>query len=79
MQFNIGDLVEDSSEQYFRGTGKLESINEIEGVGLVGFYTSPQKPSDRQVSVKLDLLGFVTLYDEQNIYYFFFKFGKSKI
>jgi ATP-dependent helicase HepA len=71
MQFNIGDLVEDSSEQYFRGTGKLESINEIEGVGLVGFYTSPQKPSDRQVLVKLNLLGLVTLYDEQNIYYFY--------
>jgi ATP-dependent helicase HepA len=70
MQFTIGDLVEDTSERLFFGIGKLEAINEIQGTGLVGFYVSPSRPSDRQILVELNLLTVATLYDEQNIYYF---------
>jgi len=70
MPFIIGDLVEDPSEQYFQGIGKLESINEVDGVGIVGFYSSPRHSSDRRISVELDSLVVASLYEEQIVFYF---------
>jgi hypothetical protein len=70
MKFSIGDLVEDPSEQYFQGIGKLESINEVEGIGTVGFYSSPRNPSGRRISVNLELLDAAALYEEQIVFYF---------
>ena len=65
MQFTIGDLVEDHSEQHFRGIGKLESINEVDGIGTVSFFSSPRNPSGRRISVNLELLDAAALYEEQ--------------
>jgi len=70
MAFIIGDLVEDHSEQHFRGIGKLESINEVDGVGIVGFYSSPRNPSHRRISVELGSLVVAALYEEQIVFYF---------
>ncbi|MDC1351455.1 protein DpdE [Oceanospirillaceae bacterium] len=70
MQFTIGDLVEDHSEQHFRGIGKLESINEVEGIGTVSFFSSPRNPSGRRISVNLELLDAAALYEEQIVFYF---------
>lgn len=68
MSFNIGDLVYDPGEMNFTGIGKLESIDEVEGVGIVGFFSSPQNPSDRAIKVNLQSLELAELFDEQNVY-----------
>ena len=68
MSFNIGDLVYDPGETNFTGIGKLESIDEIEGVGIVGFFSSPQKSFDRAIKVNLQSLELAELFDEQNVY-----------
>ena len=68
MTLNIGDLVFEKEVLNFKGIGKLESIDEIKNQGVVGFFTSPNQPSDRRISINLDLIDHAKLFDEQNIY-----------
>ena len=65
---NIGDLVFEKQVSNFKGIGKLESIDEVKNQGVVGFFTSPDQPSGRCISVDLNSIDRAKLFDEQNVY-----------
>ena len=61
--FNIGDLVTEYTKSIFSGIGKLVSVDEVSGIGIVAFFKSPLQPEINKIEVSLSELGVAKLFD----------------